>query len=173
MPLPRRIRRASLAVALALTSCSEAPESGDEAYGQVLRFDTATVTLAGARGPVSLTVELATTDEQRALGLMERRTFGDSAGMLFTYPADQPGTAGFWMFRTRIPLDIAFIDAEGVVRAVRRMEPCTASMAQGCPTYTPDVPYRYALEVNAGALERWGVAVGSRVELPASVSAAP
>jgi hypothetical protein len=31
------------------------------------------------------------------------------AGMLFVYDSTQPGNAGFWMYRTRIPLDIAFV----------------------------------------------------------------
>jgi len=28
--------------------------------------------------------------------------------MLFVYDSTQPPDAGFWMYRTRIPLDIAF-----------------------------------------------------------------
>ncbi len=97
---------------------------------------------------------------------MERRVLPDSAGMLFLYASEQPATAGFWMFRTRLPLDIAFLDSSGVVVAIRGMTPCSAELAAGCPTYAPDVPYRAALEVNAGYFERHGVSTGSRVTLP-------
>ena len=95
------------------------------------------------------------------MGLMERQRLADSAGMLFVYDSTQPPNAGFWMFRTRIPLDIAFLDSAGVVRAIRAMTPCEALLAQGCPTYDPGVPYRYALEVNAGYFQKHGIIVGS------------
>lgn len=35
------------------------------------------------------------------------------------------------------------------------MVPCTTTLPAGCPTYEPGRPYRYALEVNAGALAKW------------------
>jgi uncharacterized membrane protein (UPF0127 family) len=69
------------------------------------------------------------------------------------------------MFRTRIPLDIAFLDSLGVIRAIVNMVPCTATIVAGCPTYPPTVPYRAALEVNAGYFTRHRMAVGSRVIL--------
>jgi uncharacterized membrane protein (UPF0127 family) len=114
-----------------------------------------------------LKLELAVRPEQRSMGLMERRRLADNAGMLFVYDTIQPGDAGFWMYRTRIPLDIAFLDSTGVIRAVRAMTPCPTTIAQGCPNYTPDVPYRYALEVNAGFLARHGIGVGDALLLPA------
>ena len=64
------------------------------------------------------------------------------------------------MYRTRIPLDIAFLVSAGVIRAVRSMTPCPTTIAQGCPTYAPNVPYRYALEVNAGFFARHGITSG-------------
>ena len=106
-------------------------------------------------------MELAVTPEQKTMGLMERRQLAPDAGMLFMYDSSQAPTAGFWMFRTRIPLDIAFLDSAGVVRATRAMAPCEAILAQGCPTYSPDVTYRYALEVNSGYFQRHQIGVGS------------
>jgi uncharacterized protein len=69
------------------------------------------------------------------------------------------------MYRTRIPLDIAFLDSTGVIRAIRQMVPCPTTIAQGCPSYTPEVAYRYALEVSAGYFARHGVAVGNGLVL--------
>ena len=123
--------------------------------------------VAGA-DTIHLRVELATTSQEQTLGLMERRQLADSAGMLFVYSAEQPATAGFWMFRTRIPLDIAFIDSLGTIVAVRHMVPCTSTLAEGCPWYAPDVPYRAALEVGAGYL-----AQHSQVEIISSRRARP
>jgi uncharacterized membrane protein (UPF0127 family) len=108
-------------------------------------------------------LELAVSADQQHLGLMERRHLAERAGMLFVYDSLQPADAGFWMYRTRLPLDIAFLDATGVVRSIRTMVPCTTTLPEGCPTYAPGTRYRYALEVNAGALKRWNVDTGVRL----------
>jgi uncharacterized membrane protein (UPF0127 family) len=148
---------------LALPGCGERPEPADDAYEHILDFDSATVRLAAGRDTVPLALELATTADQQRLGLMERRRLSERAGMLFVYDSVQPPQAGFWMYRTRIPLDIAFLDSAGVIRSVRAMVPCPTTMPEGCPTYGPGTPYRYALEVNAGALKRWGAGAGARL----------
>jgi uncharacterized protein len=155
-----------LVLAAALIGCTAEP-STDDAYEHVMTFDTATVRLAGPRDTLPLALQLAISGEQKTMGLMERRRLADSAGMLFVYDSTQPPTAGFWMYRTRIPLDIAFLDSAGVVRAIRTMTPCPTTIAEGCPTYTPDVPYQYALEVNAGFFARHGIGIGHSLQLPA------
>jgi uncharacterized membrane protein (UPF0127 family) len=150
------------AALLALAGCGEKrpPQDADE---HILHFDSATVRLATGRDTVPLSLELAVSAEQQRLGLMERRHLAERAGMLFVYDSTQPPDAAFWMYRTRIPLDIAFLDSAGVIRSIRAMVPCPTTMPEGCPTYAPGTPYRYALEVNAGALERWGATLGSRL----------
>lgn len=130
-----------------------------------MSFDTTHVRLVRRGDTLRLTLELAVSDEQKTMGLMERRRLADNAGMLFVYDSTQPPDAGFWMYRTRVPLDIAFFDSAGVIRAVRAMTPCPTTIAQGCPTYTPGVPYRYALEVNAGFFARHGITIGHSLVL--------
>jgi uncharacterized protein len=148
----------------AFLACSDGKEpEADPA--PLLSFDTTRVRIVSRTDTISLLVELAKTQEQKTMGLMERTHLADSSGMLFLYEATQPGTAGFWMFRTKIPLDIAFVDSAGVIRAIRNMVPCTTATAGGCPTYNPDVPYRAALEVNAGFFQRRSIGVGDRVVL--------
>ena len=166
----RRGARTLLCTALlAMAACADSAESADAADQHVIDFDTATVRLA-ARDTVPLVLELARTTAQERMGLMERRHLAERAGMLFVYDSLQPPAAGFWMFRTRIPLDIAFLDSAGVIRSTRAMIPCTATIPEGCETYLPGTPYRFALEVNAGMLQRWGAGVGARLlveDLPA------
>jgi uncharacterized membrane protein (UPF0127 family) len=148
---------------LALPGCGEKPAPAAAADEHILDFDSATVRLATARDTVPLALELAVTADQQHLGLMERQHLPERAGMLFVYDSLQPPNAGFWMYRTRIPLDIAYLDGDGVVRSIRAMVPCVATIPEGCPTYEPGIPYRYALEVNAGALKRWEVQMGDRL----------
>jgi uncharacterized protein len=160
-----RRRVVTLLLACLAAGCTAEPADDAGAYEHVMAFDSARVRLAHERDTTQLTVELAVSAEQKTMGLMERRRLADDAGMLFVYDSTQSGDAGFWMYRTRIPLDIAFLDSTGVIRAVRSMTPCPTTIAQGCPTYAPDVPYRFALEVNAGYFERHGIGVGDALLL--------
>lgn len=154
------------AVALVI-ACARDEESDDVVSRErpVVPLDSGRVVVRSGAGPAELSVEIAETDEQRRIGLMERAEVPDGEGMLFTWDVDQKAEAGFWMFRTRVPLDVAFIDAAGSIVAIRRMQPCASKYAQGCPLYTAGAPFRWALEVGAGWFERHGVAAGDRVEL--------
>jgi uncharacterized membrane protein (UPF0127 family) len=137
-----------------------------------MAFDSSRVRLVTKRDTLTLRVELAVTPTQKQMGLMERTSLAEGAGMLFVYDSTQASDAGFWMYRTRIPLDIAFLDSAGVIRSVRAMTPCTTTVPQGCKTYTPDVPYRVALEMSEGYFAKHGIGVGDSLvlrDLPDSV----
>ncbi|MGY6214215.1 DUF192 domain-containing protein [Methylolobus aquaticus] len=122
------------------------------------------VMTAPARAPWYLHVELADSAAQREQGLMGRSSLPADAGMLFRYTKPQPPDAGFWMPHVPFPLDIAFLDADGEVKAIRTMPPCPSPERAPCPTYPAGVSFHAALEVNAGALAKHGVRPGrSRV----------
>ena len=153
-----RRRAFALLLAAVVAGCSAEPAS-DDAYDHVMSFDTARVRLISKQDTLPLLVELARSAEQRSMGLMERRRLADNAGMLFVYDSTQPPNAGFWMYRTRIPLDIAFLDRSASSARSARWCPARPTSPDGCPTYTPDIPYRYALELNAGFFTRRGIGV--------------
>lgn len=159
-----RIIRIGLLAATVAAACAPSDADTPDALS-VMSFDTAFVHLSSGRDTVTVLAEVARTGEQRTMGLMERTSLADTAGMIFLYETDQDANAGFWMFRTRIPLDIAFADASGRIVAVRTMTPCEAQLAAGCPTYDPGASYRSALEVNAGFLARHRIGVGARMWL--------
>ena len=69
------------------------------------------------------------------------------------------------MFRTRIPLDIAYIDSAGGIRTIGTMAPCPSPFAQSCPSYPAGARYTAALEVNAGYFAKKQIRVGDRVLL--------
>ena len=104
-------------------------------------------------------VELAVTPEQRREGVMYRDRLGEREGMLFVF--DQERVLTFWMRNTPLPLSIAFIDARGVIVQITDLVPFSEVPVSS------QFPARFALEVNRGAFERAGVAVGDLVELPA------
>ena len=104
-----------------------------------------------------LTIELATTPETRSCGLSRRESLPADHGMLFVYA--EPQILTFWMWQTRVPLSIAFIDAAGRIVAIQKMTPFPDRTY-----YSSPVPALYALEVNQGWFEVNGVAAGDVVE---------
>lgn len=118
-------------------------------------------------GPHRLDVEVAETTAQRQRGLMGREQLPDTRGMLFRFESEQPAGNAFWMYRTLIPLDIAYIDDEGRIVAINTMQPCESETPRECPTYPAGTAYYSALEVNAGYFAEHGIQVGDCVSVPA------
>ena len=135
------------------------------AWESPVAFDTASATVRTDGATTELLVEVARTPEQRSFGLSLRPGLDEESGMVFVYDSVQPPDAGYWMWRTRMPLDIAFLDSAGTIVRILEMEPCTAVYLQGCPTYEPGVPYWSALEVNRGWFEEKGAGEGSVVRI--------
>ena len=69
------------------------------------------------------------------------------------------------MLNTLIPLDILFIDGEGMVVDIQTMVPEPGVPASDLTIYQSAGPAQYALEVNAGDAERCGIVVGDPVTL--------
>lgn len=129
----------------------------------VVVFDSTVLRIETADTAVTVRAEVARTPEQRAHGLMDRESLPANAGMLFLYDAPQDSASGFWMFRTLIPLDIAFLDAEGRILAIRSMRPCGSPNPAVCPRYSPGIPFSGALEVNEGFFRAHGIEPGDRI----------
>lgn len=89
-------------------------------------------------------------------GLMYRRQLAEEAGMLFVFEQRRP--LSFWMKNTCLPLDMLFIDSDGVVVGIEENVP---TMNQR--TYGPNCPARMVLEVNAGWSRRNLVQAGDRL----------
>jgi uncharacterized membrane protein (UPF0127 family) len=102
-------------------------------------------------------VELATTEEARARGLMFRKSMAPNAGMLFFYPAEQP--VAFWMKNTLIPLDMLFIKANGNIVHI------AANAVPEDETPIPsNEPVLAVLEINGGTAAALGIKEGDRVQ---------
>jgi uncharacterized membrane protein (UPF0127 family) len=106
---------------------------------------------------VEITVETARTDEERANGLMFRKTLPDGQGMLFLFDRDQQ--LSFWMKNTVIPLSIAFITSDGYIVEIKDMQPNDLNSVKSSRSV------RYALEVPQGWFRRVNVKAGDRVKI--------
>jgi uncharacterized protein len=104
-------------------------------------------------------VEMATTQEEKATGLMYRKELADGKGMLFDFSPEQQ--VSMWMKNTYIPLDMIFIRADGrILRIAENTEPMSTKiipsggLAKG------------VLEVIAGTAKKYGIQPGDRVAHP-------
>jgi len=108
-------------------------------------------------GSAVFRTEVALTPESRETGLMNRAELPENAAMLFVFPDEIPRV--FWMKNTLVPLSIAYINKQGLIKEILPMAPL--SLAPVASKYSA----MYALEVNEGALGRQGVKVGDRLDL--------
>jgi uncharacterized membrane protein (UPF0127 family) len=127
-------------------------------------FDTATVWLRVGTDSVRVVAEVAESLAQQEAGLADRASVEAGTGMLFLFDPPRPADEGFWMWRTRVPLDVAFISG-GVVIDISEMEPCLAASSDDCPGYFAEAPYAAALETPRGWLRRNGIGVGASVRV--------
>lgn len=107
----------------------------------------------------AITVELANTKASRELGLSGRQKMNDDEGMLFAF--DEPGRYGFWMKDMEFPLDIVWINENGIVVSIERN--LTADTYP--KTFINQADASYVLEINAGLAERFGLYLGSKVKM--------
>jgi uncharacterized protein len=119
------------------------------------------------RAGTRVSLEVAADEPARARGLSKRRDIPGGSGMVFLFPSDT--TAAFWMKDTLVPLQIAFVAADGRVVSLREMAPCRADP---CTVYSPTGSYRYAVELPSGAFTAAGVEEGDRV-VPEDPSSLP
>jgi uncharacterized membrane protein (UPF0127 family) len=119
-----------------------------------IRHD-ATITMP--RG--ALEVEVADTQKSRELGLSGRKSMGNDEGLLFVF--DTPGRYGFWMKDMKFPLDIVWINDNGIVVSIERdLDPSTYPKV-----FTNQSDARYVLEINQGQAEHFGMYLGSKVTI--------
>ncbi|MHB8055285.1 MAG: DUF192 domain-containing protein [Candidatus Aminicenantales bacterium] len=108
----------------------------------------------------AITTELAVTDEERARGLMFREKIASDYGMLFCF-ADEDLHA-FWMKNTLIALDLLWLDKDRrIVHISRNVPPCEADP---CPSYAPDRPGSYVLELEAGGADLYKLKLFDRLD---------
>ncbi len=114
------------------------------------------VTLSGEKGEVSFSVEIADDAAERGQGLMFRESMPMSSGMLFVY--EEPKSVAFWMKNTLIPLDMIFLNEQGVVEKVHE------NAVPGDLTPIPGGDnILVVLEINGGLARRLGIEAGTKM----------
>ncbi|TDR93285.1 DUF192 domain-containing protein [Enterovirga rhinocerotis] len=117
------------------------------------------LTIVSQSGRHAFEVEVARTDDERAQGLMYRRSMAPDRGMLFDFKRVEP--ISMWMKNTYLSLDMIFIRRDGsIARIAENTEPLsTRVVSSGEPVLS-------VLEVIAGTAKRLGIKAGDKVEHP-------
>ena len=104
-----------------------------------------------------LNVEIPTDIRDFNLGLMFRESLDQNSGMLFIF--DDVAQQSFYMKETRIPLDIAFINEDGIIESIKQLEPLDETPVSS------EGEVVCALEVNRGWFEENNIEVGDEIDI--------
>ena len=105
---------------------------------------------------ITFNVEVAKTTEERRTGLMYRKKLLNNEGMLFIFPREK--IIQLWMKSTYIPLDVIFISENKVIVDIKKnMEKLSETIVKS------KVKSRYALEFNAGLINKLDIEIGDKV----------
>ena len=99
--------------------------------------------------------EVAATDQNRQVGLMNRKAMPPQHGMLFVF--NHENTHCMWMRNTLLPLSVAFMDASGTIINIEDMQPQTED------NHCARRPARFALEMNLGWFAQRGIKPGTKL----------
>ena len=136
-------------MALAAVVCASAAPA---ALAQTMVMPTQTPIQVG---PQRIEVDIASTPQQLAHGLMGRRSLPDGHGMLFVFPSTEH--VCMWMKNTLLPLSVAFIDSHGTIINIADMQPQTLT------PHCSMLAARYALEMPQGWFAAHLVGRGARL----------
>ncbi|MBW2938665.1 DUF192 domain-containing protein [Aureisphaera sp. CAU 1614] len=101
----------------------------------------------------TLEIEISETEYETQTGLMYRKSMEQNRGMLFIF--EREARKSFYMKNTEFPLDIIYVNSDlKVVSIQKNTKPFDES------SIPSQVPAKYALEVNAGLSDQWGLEVG-------------
>jgi uncharacterized membrane protein (UPF0127 family) len=140
------MNRPLIALAALLASLSSFAQEGPQSL-QAIRLNA---------GIHNIQAEVAQTPDERATGLMFRKSMGPNSGMLFAF--EDAATQCFWMKNTLLPLSVAFVADDGTIVNLDDMKPQT--LDSHCSTK----PVRFVLEMNQGWFAKRGIKPGFKLQ---------
>lgn len=102
-------------------------------------------------------IEVADSDDERAQGLMYRRSMAEDRGMLFIF--DNEEFRSFWMKNTYISLDIIYINRRNEIVSIAHNT--TPFSELSIPS---EGPAKYVVEVIAGFCSKYSIEPGDKID---------
>ena len=134
-----------------LSGCGDKPTTAED-------FNTTEITLPGGQ---VIKVEIVVDQADALRGMQFRDSIAPDHGMLYAHRI--PGKYGYWMFQTRIPLDMIWMDDKHtIVEIVENAPPCKTAASQ-CPHFGGNQVAKYVLQVGSGGVKRYGLKAGDTI----------
>ena len=114
-------------------------------------------------GNATIMAEVADTEQMRQRGLMFRTHLDEDKGMIFYF--DSTGYHAFYMYNTRIPLSVIFLNENLRIVDIQEMGPCLELNPSASPVYAPAAACKYAIEVNPEFVLKHGIKPGGTVKI--------
>ncbi|UER68039.1 DUF192 domain-containing protein [Borrelia sp. BU AG58] len=105
---------------------------------------------------VKFFVKLAFDESSRAKGYMGTKFVNENNGILFMFNKEK--NLSFWMKNTPVPLEIAYINTEGIIKEIYSLIPFSEKSVRSM------YKVKYALEVPEGSFAKFDIKVGDRVK---------
>ncbi len=115
---------------------------------------TFTDTLGNAK--IKIDLEIADSEYERQLGLMNRKSMEETQGMLFIFQYER--MQSFWMRNTLIPLDILFINKDKEIITIHKNTETLS--AQSYPSTAPAI---YVVELVGGFTDKYNIVKGDKI----------
>lgn len=110
-------------------------------------------------GEEEFLVEIADTNEKKALGLMFRKEIPDNFGMLFIYSDED--YRGIWMKNTLVSLDLIYLNSlKEIIEIICNVPPCKKDP---CETYISKDRAQYVLELKGNRAKSLKIKEGDRI----------
>ena len=109
-------------------------------------------------GKTTLQLQVVITPEERALGLMHRKSLAEKHGMLFL--SEKPERQSFWMKNTWLPLDIGFFAPDGELLEVQKLHP---HLERSVKSRSENA--MFAIELNRNAYRDANIGIGEKLNL--------
>ncbi|MFO1475261.1 MAG: DUF192 domain-containing protein [Verrucomicrobiota bacterium] len=106
-------------------------------------------------GPEQVEAEVAVTLQQIRTGMMFRTNMAENESMLFVM---RPHRAGFWMKNCTVPLSVAYINPDGVIREIHDLQPQNTN-----PVVAASDDIQFALETPQGWYQRHNIREGMTI----------
>nr|WP_267510434.1 DUF192 domain-containing protein [Borreliella afzelii] len=104
---------------------------------------------------VKFFVKIAANEFDRAKGYMGTEKVEYGNGMLFVFKKEQ--NLSFWMENTPLSLEIAYIDANGIIKEIYDLEPYSRASVNSF------YKVKYALELPRGSFSKFQIKIGDKV----------
>lgn len=140
------------------SSATTPPSATPAADGPVFKKEGQLSFISKTKGDTirTIDIEIAETDEERARGLMDRKSMQDTQGMLFIFSA--PEEQSFWMKNTYISLDIMYVNENFEIVSIQKY--ATPLSEESLPSFKKA---QYVVETNAGFADKYKVAYGDKI----------